>query len=56
MYHKMLSTPNDEFQLVDLKNFIAETEVNLAKIRKEVDCINEYLQLFEHVCFAFNFS
>jgi hypothetical protein len=56
MYNKMLSQPENEFQLVELKNFIAETEVNLAKVRKEVDCIYEYLDLFEHVCFAFNFS
>ena len=56
MYHKMLSSPADEFQLVELKNFIAETEVNLAKIRKEVDCIFEYLELFEQVCFAFTFT
>jgi hypothetical protein len=52
----MLSTPSDEFQLVELKNFIAETEVNLAKIRKEVDCVREFLELFEEVSFQFSFS
>jgi dynein heavy chain len=49
MCDRMLSSPKNEIELVELKNFIAETEVNLAKIRNEVDCVLTYLDLFEKV-------
>jgi len=38
---------------VDLKNYLAEKEVNLAKMRKEVDCLYEYLQMFEEYNFDY---
>lgn len=49
MYDKMLSQPKNEVELVELKNYIAETEVNLAKVKNEVDFVYEYLVIFEKV-------
>jgi len=54
MYDRMLSSPKNELELVELKNFIAETEVNLAKIRNEVDCVQSYLELFEKVSYSYS--
>jgi hypothetical protein len=35
----MLSQPKNEIELVELKNFIAETEINIAKIKSEVNTL-----------------
>lgn len=49
MCDKMLSQPKNELELVELKNFIADTDINLLKISNEVDCVELYLDLFERV-------
>lgn len=47
MYEKILQQPKNEVEMVTLKNYIAETEVNLAKLRKDSNKIYECLLLFE---------
>jgi hypothetical protein len=38
---------------VELKNYIAENDLNLAKMKKEVDCVYEYLLMFEDYSYHF---
>lgn len=53
MFDKMMSQPKNEIELVEVKNFIGETEVNLAKIHNEVVCVYMYLQMFEKVFYSY---
>lgn len=39
MYDRIMKQPKNEQELVELKNYLAENDVNLAKMRKEVDCV-----------------
>lgn len=39
MCEKILQEPKDEQEMVMLKNFIAEAEVNLAKLANEVNLL-----------------
>ena len=36
-----------------MKNFLAENDVNLAKMRKEVDCVYDYLLMFEEYSYQY---
>ena len=54
MYDRMLSQPKNEIELVELKNFIAETDVNLSKIKAEVDCVEAYLGVFEMASYQYS--
>lgn len=39
MSEKMKTMPKNESELVELKNYISECEVNLSKTKTEVDCV-----------------
>lgn len=43
----MIQHPKDEREMVRLKNYIAETELNLAKISNEVARVYDCLMIFE---------
>lgn len=49
MSEKITKQPKNEAELVELKTYIAEHEVNLAKKKQEVDCLYDYLTMFEEM-------
>lgn len=53
MYDRILKHPKDEQELVDLKRYLAENDVNLAKMKKEVDCVYDYLLMFEDYAYQY---
>lgn len=47
MVKKLSEFPKNEKELVELKNHIAEHEVNLAKLKSEVLAILKFLKILE---------
>ena len=45
--------PKDENELVELKLHIAENEVDLAKLKQEVNAILRFLDILDEYCFVF---
>jgi hypothetical protein len=43
--------PSNEEELVHLKNKLAENEVDLAKMKTQVDCVAEYISILEMFLF-----
>ena len=48
------SQPVDENALVELRNTIAEIDVNLAKMATEVDQIYSFMLILEDYCYVFD--
>lgn len=42
-----MKVPENEEELVKLKNHLAENEVDLAKMKAQVDCVAEYINIIE---------
>ncbi|CAK93776.1 unnamed protein product (macronuclear) [Paramecium tetraurelia] len=53
MSERITKQPKNEAELVELKTYIAEHEVNLAKKKQEVDCLYDYLTIFEEMSHTF---
>jgi hypothetical protein len=47
MVEKLLVKPQDEKELVELKNNIAENEVNLSKLKSEIIAVLKFLELLD---------
>ena len=54
MQAKILVQPKNEQELVELKTYLAENDINLAKMKNEVDCVYEYLEMFEQYSYDYN--
>ncbi|CAD8087288.1 unnamed protein product [Paramecium sonneborni] len=54
MCEKILEEPKEEHEMVQLKNFIAETEVNLAKLANEVNMLFQTLDLLHQYQYQFD--
>ena len=52
----MKTPPKNEQELIELKNFLGESEANLLKAKSEVDCISLYLNLFAKYSHEFPFE
>ncbi|CAD8115295.1 unnamed protein product [Paramecium sonneborni] len=53
MSERLIKQPKNEAELIELKTYIAEHEVNLAKKKYEIDCIYDYLTMFEDMNYNF---
>ncbi|CAD8081115.1 unnamed protein product [Paramecium sonneborni] len=54
MCEKILEEPKEEHEMVQLKNFIAETEVNLAKLGNEVNMLFQTLDLLHYYQYQYD--
>lgn len=43
----IIKVPENEEGLVKLKNHLAENEVDLAKMKAQVECVAEYISIIE---------
>ncbi|KAM3134228.1 hypothetical protein pb186bvf_013648 [Paramecium bursaria] len=46
--------PKKESELIDLKNYLAENDINLAKRKQEVDTVFSYLVMFETQSYSYD--
>ncbi|CAD8161959.1 unnamed protein product [Paramecium pentaurelia] len=54
MCERILEEPKEEHEMVQLKNFIAETEVNLAKLANEVNMLFQTLDLLHQYQYQYD--
>lgn len=53
MCDELKKDPENEQELVNLKKFISEHEVNLSKLEKKVNRVNEFLNILDDNCYKY---